>query len=114
MGAFLVRRLGLLIPVLFVISVLTFASGHLAPGGPFDQVGLGRELPAPIVENLNRKFHLNEPVYVQYVIYMSNFLQGDLGPSYQFKGESVSKLIFAPQPGYPIWDSRFGKSAELG
>lgn len=115
MVSFLIRRLGLLVPVIFVISLLTFGSGHLAPGGPFDRVGLGRELPAPVIENLNRKFHLDEPVWKQYLIYMGNFLQGDLGPSYQYKGESVSKLLFSPsQPGAPFWQSRFGHSAELG
>jgi oligopeptide transport system permease protein len=114
MATFLVRRVALLIPVLFVISLLTFGSGRLAPGGPFDRAGLGRELPAPIIENLNRKFHLDEPAWKQYLIYMGNFLHGDLGPSYQFSGQSVSDLIFKAQPGQPFWESRVGKSAELG
>src|SRR6266849_3125628 len=86
MVSFLVRRIALLFPVLFFISILTFGSGHLAPGGPFDQAGMGRELPKQIVENLNRKFHLDEPLWKQYVLYMGNFIQGDLGPSYQFRG----------------------------
>lgn len=115
MLSFLVRRIALLVPVVFVISILTFGSGHLAPGGPFDQAGLGRELPKPVIENLNRKFHLDEPVWKQYVLYMANFLQGDLGPSYQFKGESVSNLIFVPsQLGHSFLESRFGRSLELG
>jgi oligopeptide transport system permease protein len=115
MVSFLIRRIALLVPVIIVISILTFGSGHLAPGGPFDQAGLGRELPAPVIENLKRKFHLDEPAWKQYLIYMGNFLQGDLGPSYQFRGESVSKLLFAPsQPGASFWTSRFGRSAELG
>ncbi|HVC33867.1 MAG TPA: ABC transporter permease [Chloroflexota bacterium] len=115
MLSFVIRRFALLVPVIFVISLLTFGSGHLAPGGPFDQAGLGRELPAPVIANLNRTFHLDAPVWKQYLIYMGNFLQGDLGPSYQFQGESVSKLIFSPvEPHAPFWDSRFGKSAELG
>lgn len=114
MVAFLTRRILLLIPVVFVISLLTFASGHLAPGGPFDQAGLARELPAPIIANLNRKFHLDEPVWKQYLIYMGNFLHGDLGPSYQFQGQGVSQLIFQAQPGQSFWQSRAGRSAELG
>ncbi len=114
MGPFLLRRLALLAPVLFVVSLLTFASGHLAPGGPFDRAGLSRELPKPVIEVLERKFRLDEPVWKQYLIYMGNFLQGDLGPSYQFRGESVSKLIFEPAPGQPFLSSRFGRSAQLG
>lgn len=115
MLSFLIRRFALLVPVVFVISLLTFGSGHLAPGGPFDRAGLGRELPQPVIDNLNRQFHLDDPVWQQYLIYMGNFLRGDLGPSYQFRGESVSKLLFYPsQPGAPFWESRFGRSAELG
>jgi oligopeptide transport system permease protein len=115
MASFLVRRIFSLVPVLFVISVLTFGSGHLAPGGPFDQAGMRRELPKQMIDNLNRKFHLDEPVWKQYVLYMGDFLQGDLGPSYQFRGESVSKLIFSPsQPGGSFFDSRAGRSFELG
>lgn len=114
MATFLVRRIALLIPVLIVISLLTFGAGHLAPGGPFDRAGMGRELPQPIIENLNRKFHLDEPVWKQYLIYMGNFVQGDLGPSYQFKGESVSKIVFSPPSGASFLQSRFGRSVELG
>ncbi len=63
MTAFLVRRIAMLIPVLLIVSIVTFLSGHLAPGGPFDQAGLGRELPPQIIEVLNRKFHLDEPIW---------------------------------------------------
>ncbi len=114
MTAFLIRRIAMLIPVLFIVSILTFTAGHLAPGGPFDRAGMGRELPPQTIEILNRKFHLDEPLWKQYLLYMGNFLQGDLGPSYQFKGQSVSDIIFAAQPGQPFWTSRAGRSMELG
>jgi len=115
MASFLARRLALLIPVVIVISLLTFGAGHLAPGGPFDRAGLGRELPQPVIDNLNRKFHLDEPVWKQYLLYMGNFAHGDLGPSYQFKGQSVSDLIFVPgQAGDGFLQTRFGRSMELG
>lgn len=114
MAPFLVRRILFMLPVLFAISLVTFASGHAAPGGPFDRDGMARGLPAPVIENLNRKFHLDEPVWKQYLIYMAGFVQGDLGPSYQFQGRSVSELIFGTQPGQPFWTSRFGRSLQLG
>jgi oligopeptide transport system permease protein len=115
MLAFLVRRIALLVPVVIVISLMTFGAAHLSPGGPFDKAGQGRELPQQIIDNLNRKFHLDEPIWKQYLYYMAGFVQGDLGPSYQFRGESVSKLIFYPsQPGAPWLQSRAGRSLELG
>lgn len=112
---FLIRRIALFVPVILVISLLTFGAGHLAPGGPFDQAGMRRELPAPVIANLKHEFHLDDPVWQQYLIYMGNFVRGDLGPSYQYPGESVTQLLFSPsQPGGSVWESRFGRSAELG
>lgn len=110
---FMLRRISLVVPVVIVVSILTFVAGHIAPGGPFDRAGMGRELPPQVIENLNRKFHLDEPAWKQYLIYMANFVQGDLGPSYQFKGQSVSELVFS-SPDQPFWSSRFGKTFELG
>lgn len=114
MAAFLIRRILLLIPVIFVISVLTFGSGHLAPGGPFDRAGMARELPPQMITNLNRKFHLDDPVWKQYLIYMGNFLHGDLGPSYQYQGQEINQLIFSAPAGQSFWSSRAGRSAQLG
>jgi oligopeptide transport system permease protein len=45
---------------------------------------------------------------------MGNFLRGDLGPSYQYKGQSVSEIVFTAGPGDPPWNSRFGRSLQLG
>jgi oligopeptide transport system permease protein len=70
--------------------------------------------PASVVENLTRQFHLDEPVWKQYVLYMGNFLRGDLGPSYQYRGQSVSEIVFGAGPGEPPWNSRFGRSLQLG
>jgi oligopeptide transport system permease protein len=114
MVAFLIRRILLLIPVIVVISILTFGSGHLAPGGPFDRAGMTRELPPQVITNLDRKFHLDEPVWRQYLDYMWGFLHGDLGPSFQFQGQEINQLIFVPQPGQTFLQTRAGRSAELG
>jgi oligopeptide transport system permease protein len=101
----------------------------LTPGGPFETTSSGRELPRELQESLERRYHLHEPEWKQYLIYMGvlptsndaqgravfkGVLQGDLGPSYQYKGRSVTEILFEVPPGRPPWESRFGRSAQLG
>ncbi len=114
MARFLVWRLLWMIPVLLTISAITFILMHLTPGGPWDQTEGHRTLPAQVVDVLNRRYHLDEPVWKQYLFYVGGVLHGDLGPSYQYRGRSVEEILFAPPPGRPIWESRFGRSATLG
>jgi oligopeptide transport system permease protein len=114
MQQLIIRRLLWLIPVLFVISIVTFTLMHIAPGGPWDRDVGRRQLPTSVIENLNRKFHLNEPAWKQYVLYMWGAIRGDLGPSYQYKDRNVTDIMFAPPQGRPIWESRFGRTATLG
>jgi oligopeptide transport system permease protein len=62
---------------------------HMVPGGPFTQ---DKQLPANIIEALNRRYNLDEPLWKQYLLYLWNLLHGDLGLS--FRGDrDVSQLI---------------------
>jgi oligopeptide transport system permease protein len=114
MQQLILRRLFWMVPVLFVISIITFTLMHIAPGGPWDRDVGRRQLPPAVIENLNRKFHLNEPAWKQYVLYMWGAIRGDLGPSYQYKDRNVTDIMFAPPQDRPIWESRFGRTATLG
>jgi peptide/nickel transport system permease protein len=77
---YIVRRLIAAIPVLLGLSFLVFALIHLIPGDPVDAI-LGEratpELRAQILERLG----LDRPLYEQYVMYLGQLLQGDLGRS---------------------------------
>lgn len=84
------------IPTLLVIITLAFFLIRLAPGGPFDRE---RPLPPEIATNLERAYHLDKPLPVQYGYYLWNVLQGDFGPSFKYKDHSVSGLI---AQGFPI------------
>jgi peptide/nickel transport system permease protein len=82
---YLARRLLQLIPLFFIITIMTFGLYHLAPGGP-EQIFLQGERaninPADI-EALRHKWGLDQPVYIQYVKWLGNLvLHGDLGNSY--------------------------------
>jgi oligopeptide transport system permease protein len=114
MARFLLRRLLWLVPVMLSVSIVTFLLGHLAPGGPFDRDAMQRQMPPETIALLDRQYHLDEPLWAQYLRYMGGALHGDLGPSFQYQGQSVTDLLFRPSPGRPPWESRMGRTAELG
>ena len=87
---FLLRRVLLGIPVLVAVATLTFLIMHWVPGGPFDAEKI---LPPAIIANIEAKYHLDQPVGVQYLLYMKQLLQGDLGPSYKYIGRDVSDIL---------------------
>lgn len=43
--------------------------------------------------NIEAKYHLNEPLYKQYFLYLENLSKGDFGPSFKYKDQSVNDLI---------------------
>lgn len=89
MTAYIIRRILWLVPVLWAVATLTFILMHAVPGGPFTQ---DRQLPAAVVEALNRRYNLDEPLWKQYLLYLWNLLHLDLGLS--FRGDcDVSQLI---------------------
>lgn len=91
-----VRRLLFIIPVLFVISLLTFVLLRIAPGGPFDRA---REPASPEIKKMLRaKYHLDEPWHVQYGGYVRDLLRGDLGPSTQYRDHSINDIVASALP----------------
>jgi ABC-type dipeptide/oligopeptide/nickel transport system permease component len=84
MLSYAIRRTLTLIPVFFVVSVLVFAVIHLVPGDPLDnlvRVGSGPEQRAAIAA----RYGLDKPLPQQYLIWIGNLLQGDLGDSLMSK-----------------------------
>jgi oligopeptide transport system permease protein len=96
MLAFAFRRLLTAIPTLLVLLALSFALIRVAPGGPFDAE---KELPPEIEARLIEAYHLDEPLYMQFGRYLGGLLQGDFGPSFQYKDFTVTELIWA---GFPV------------
>lgn len=90
MLGYAVRRLLGAIPTLFLIVTFAFFLMRVAPGGPFDRE---RTLEAKVLENLNRVFHLDKPLWEQYFYYLGNLARGDLGPSFIYRDFSVQQLI---------------------
>lgn len=79
-GAYFLRRLVMMIPVLIGASIIIFMIVHIAPGDPAEMIA-GPTAPRETVENIREQLGLNKPLPVQYLTYMRNVLQGDLGRS---------------------------------
>ncbi len=67
MGQYILRRLMYMGVVLIVVSAITFLLMHAVPGGPFDKE---KSLPPEIKANLMKRYHLDEPLYMQYIRFL--------------------------------------------
>ncbi len=92
---YILKRLLSAIPVLFFVVLITFVLIRLAPGGPFDEE---RKVPAQVLENLNKRYHLDDPVHKQFFDYVGGVLKGDFGPSYKYPNRTVTEIIYSGVP----------------
>lgn len=85
------------IPTLLILIIISFLLMHAAPGGPFTSE---RPLPAQVLANIEAKYGLNDPLYVQLWEYLQGILfHFDFGPSFQRKDLTVNDII---AQGFPI------------
>jgi len=96
MARYLLGRLGGVLIVFFIVSVVVFLLMHAIPGGPYkeDKVPLSAEAKA----NYLRKYGLDRPLVEQYLLYMGNALRGDFGVPFQSPTETVTGLIARTWP----------------
>ena len=99
---FIVRRIFWTIPVLLVVIFLTFMMMRQIEGNPFRKTE--RNVPESIQRNLERKFHLDQPWWLQYAYYVKGVATLDLGPSLVIRGRDVNDIVKTHLP----------KSIELG
>ncbi len=102
MTQFILRRVFWTIPVLLLVILFTFLLMRQIKGNPFRKTE--RAVPASIQANLDRKFHLDDPWYVQYANYVKGVFTADLGPSLVLRNQNVNDIV----------KSHFPVSLELG
>jgi len=90
MLGFILRRILVIAPTLFVVVTATFFLMRLAPGTPFQT---GRKLPPVIEKNVMRKFGMDRPLVEQYASYLEGVAHGDFGPSLKYQDKTVAQLI---------------------
>ncbi|MCL9818431.1 ABC transporter permease [Natronocalculus amylovorans] len=95
---FILKRLLAIIPILFGVSVITFAMVHLTPGDPIDQmIGLNPDITPADEAQIRARYGLDGPIYEQYLTWMSNVLVGDFG-EVVYSGRDVSTIVIERLP----------------
>ena len=87
---YLLGRLAVMIPVFFLVVTGVFFMIRFAPGGPFDSE---KKVPPQIMKNLEKKYHLDEPLLYQYGRYLKDLARLDLGPSFKHANRTVNEII---------------------
>jgi peptide/nickel transport system permease protein len=96
MTAFLLRRIALILPTLFFVSVLIFGLQQLLPGDPALALA-GEERDPAVIAFLREKYHLGEPLPVRYALWIEGVMRGDLGESIRIK-RPVLDLVLEKLP----------------
>ena len=95
MWSYTLRRVLATLPTLLAVITACYLLVHAAPGGPFDTE---RKVSEAVLANLQAKYHLDLPLWQQYLLYLWNLLHGDLGASFRYADWSVNDLVAAALP----------------
>src|ERR671922_543084 len=102
MTTFIIRRVIWTIPVILLVIAMTFVMMRQISGNPFRRTE--RAVPEQVQRNLERKFNLDKPAYMQYLYYVKGVFTYDLGPSLVLRNRNVTDIV---SDGFP-------KSLKLG
>jgi len=92
----LLKKIVFLLTALFLVVTLTFFLMHAIPGDPFSN---DEGVPEEVLKSLYRYYHLDEPLFSQYLHYLQGVAKGDLGPSFKYQGRTANSII---ADGFPI------------
>ncbi|MDW5415737.1 MULTISPECIES: oligopeptide ABC transporter permease OppB [unclassified Iodobacter] len=95
MWSYTFRRILATIPTMLAVITVCYLLLHLTPGGPFDTE---RKVSEAVLANLQAKYHLDLPLWQQYLYYLKGLLHGDLGASFRYADWSVNDLVAAALP----------------
>jgi oligopeptide transport system permease protein len=95
MWSYTLRRVLATIPTLLAVITVCYLLLHATPGGPFDAE---IKVSPVVLANLKAKYHLDEPLWQQYLYYLGNLLRGDLGASFRYEDWSVNELVARALP----------------
>ncbi len=90
MWSYTLRRVLATLPTMLAVISVCYFLLHATPGGPFDSE---RQVSAAVLANLQAKYHLDLPLWQQYLLYLQSLLHGDLGASFRYADWSVNDLV---------------------
>jgi oligopeptide transport system permease protein len=102
MSKYIIRRALSLVPTILIIITLSFFLIRFAPGGPFSAE---KKVPEQVLRNLEKKYHMDEPMGKQYLRYLGDVLRGDFGPSFKYRDNTVNQLIGETLPNSMVLGS---------
>ena len=108
MTRYLIKRIAMMIVTLFMIALLTFVLMHVVPGGPFT---MEKQVPQAVLDALNEKYKLTDPLWKQFVDYMKGLLRFELGPSFKYQGKTVNDFISNGLP-FSATQSQIGRAVQ--
>ena len=140
MGAYYLSRFLFIITTLFVSALITFIIMHATPGGPWDTSPDSRTSDPRVQERLDKAYGLDKPLFInipamqeaqaagkrplevtaavfdaQFEIWLVNFVQGKMGPSYRFRGRNVEDILLEPTSlEGSFWQNRLMATMILG
>jgi peptide/nickel transport system permease protein len=97
MGAYIIRRLIGLPPLILGITIVTFLLIHATPGSPVDDLKLTPEIKEEDLQNIKRTLGIDRPLHEQYIVWVAQLAQGDLGISLKTY-QPVRKELFERLP----------------
>lgn len=86
----LAKTMGTIILVGWAVATVTFVLMRVIPGGPFSAE---RQLPSAVQKQIEAAYHLDDPIYQQYLRYLWDAARFDFGPSYAHPGKRVGEMI---------------------
>lgn len=95
MWSYSLRRALASLPTLLAVITVCYLLLHATPGGPFDAE---IKVSAVVLANLKAKYHLDEPLWLQYLYYLGSLLRGDLGASFRYEDWTVNELVAKALP----------------
>lgn len=108
MARYITRRVLQMVPVFFGATLLVFVALFVFPGDPALVIGGERARDPASYRYVREKYHLDEPVHVQYAVYMKGIFQGDLGTSFHLR-RPVTRILREAMP----WSLKLAASAIL-
>jgi oligopeptide transport system permease protein len=87
---FIIRRIFVAIPTLLILITVSFILVHSAPGSPFSNE---KSVSPEIMKNIEAKYHLDQPLIVQYGYYLKDILTWDFGPSFKYTDFTINELV---------------------
>ena len=94
---YILKRVSVAIPTILILIIISFLLMYSAPGGPFTSE---RPLPEEVLKNINAKYGLDQPMYLQMINYVWGVVTDfDFGPSFRYRDRTVNDII---AQGFPV------------